>query len=175
MTPNGPRLLLLLLLPCVALAGSLVYGDPDVTPSRFVSCELLSIGGRIDFAWARYRMLSATLSLGSLRLGTALVEGWYLSAHALPLHVGYTLVRRPLRTAFFYGMVPEVYADAAVYLLNIPIAGDVYPSLGRLAIGGGVDYYGVGARAELGILAWNGGITPVMDVEARILVGNFGF
>jgi hypothetical protein len=149
------------------------YGDSGM-PDRFVSCELLAVGGRSDFLYAYYRAIGADVSLGNLRLGTALVEGFNLAAYAVPLHVGWNLLRRPRRTAFFYGMLPEAYADGAIYLFGISPTGDYHSATFRLAVCGGVDYYGVGARLSLGVLTWGSGITPVIDLQARILTGSFG-
>jgi hypothetical protein len=72
----------------------------------------------------------------------------------LPLHVGYTFFSRPKKTQFFYGAVPDMYAEVSGSPWSPNSRSDMLgfrfePAL-RVALCCDVDYGGVGARFETG-------------------------
>jgi hypothetical protein len=63
-----------------------------------------------------------------------------------PIHIGYDIVFNPRKTAFFYGMVPSCYAEATF---------GAFPAYAKLAAAYDIDYYGIGAGFEVGVVDWN--------------------
>ena len=69
-------------------------------------------------------------------------EGWSFA----PVHVGYDIVLNPMKTAFFYGMVPSCYVEATL---------GAFPPYAKLAAACDIDCYGVGTGIEVGCVDWN--------------------
>ena len=63
-----------------------------------------------------------------------------------PVHVGYDIVFNPMKTAFFYGMVPSCYVEATLGAI---------PPYVKVAAACDVDYWGLGIGVETGCITWN--------------------
>jgi hypothetical protein len=146
-----------------AMASGLLGGPPEPgqMPSRFVRFEGLADGPcfwngpPLLFA----RLAGVTVMLNRVRVGAALVDayaefdGWSGNM-VLPLHVGYTFFSRPEKTKFFYGAVPDVYAEVSGSPWGpgsvTGVLGFRYGPALKVALCCEVDYGGVGARFETG-------------------------
>ena len=145
----------ILLAVCLLAAAPALAAEPGQMPNRFVRVEPFDVG---TGAWSfEGRLLRATYTTGRLRAGIGLVDVYAVidfcdAGMWAPVHVGYTVWSNPRRTLFFYGVVPDIYVE----LSGSPFT----PRAGRLSTGLGlklsavfdVDYYGVGAGVEFGLL-----------------------
>ncbi len=159
-------LLAVCLLAAAPALGAGLFGgppEPGQMPSRFVRFDGVNAGYAL-FAHgippASIRVGRATCVLGRFRAGVALMETWWsldewTSDVLLPVHVGYTIWSRPRRTWFFYGSLPEVYAEVSGSLWNTSARSDQsfrYEPSVRASVCCEADLYGVGARLETGVL-----------------------
>jgi hypothetical protein len=109
--------------------------------------------GGVAYPWmAHVRALRTEYWTGRIRVGVAFAElhsvPLYDVAGAIaPVHVGFSFASRSRKTAFFYGMVPEIRAEAT---LGLDPSG--WELLLRAALVGEIDYYGFGLALEAGYL-----------------------
>ena len=126
-------------------------------PKRLIRFELdgYGLGFSYEGSYARWlgfqaRIAKLSFDMGRLRLGISAAEGfgfpflWGGGAIA-PVYLGYTLLSRPKKTAFFYGGY-DIYAEAAVGFLGCP-----NPPYARLSACFDADYYGLGIGLEGGV------------------------
>ena len=164
----GPFVRAVLVVTCLLAAvpalGAGLFGgppEPGQMPSRFVRFEGWAAGPcfRNSPPLLLGRLAGVTLTLNRLRFGAALLDGYeefdgWQCDMTLPLHVGYTFFSRPKKTQFFYGVVPDIYAEVSGSPWSAASRSDVLgfsfePAL-KAALCCDVDYGGVGARFELG-------------------------
>ena len=178
-------LIAVLILTALASTGLAAYGDAEA-PTRFLRVEVLDAGAmalppavhfralRLDYEFSRWRIGVAALDLGNM-FGPADFSSSLFGGFVVP-DAGYLLYRQPKRTAFFYGMVPSVWAEAAA-VIPVWING-LYPAA-RVDCRAEVDYYGVGFGAEAGLNAGNnsGGtfVFPYLRLGVILGVASFGF
>jgi len=147
------------LLAATTCAASGLFGgppEPGQMPSRFVRFDGYDAGMVLWCALPKrygvdyqfwFRLAKVTVILDRVRFGAAIhdtyaeLEGWS-GDMMLPLHVGYTFFSRPEKTQFFYGVVPDIYAEVSGSFVFAPAI--------RAAVCCDVDYGGVGARFEMG-------------------------
>jgi hypothetical protein len=143
--------------------------------SRFVRVEGAAAGGLFETGEARPalsgRIARVTCVLGRVRAGLGYLDaiGRPMSwgeQMLWPVHVGVTIWSCPKRTWQVYGMVPEVYAEAVVSLWSPPVARYEYHPNARLVLCCDIDYYGVGARAELGYMVGRSAVYAGIQVRA---------
>jgi hypothetical protein len=143
---------------------------------RLGDATLASGGGNPGDA----RLLKLSLSYRRVRVSTSLFSLLPLTNSMLPVEVGYTIYRNPMKYGSFYGMAPDVYVEAGLYLINgLPDDNRIGP-VGKLAFRTEADYVGLGAGAEAAVYftrpAYSGHylLRPAACVDGR-LVTNFGF
>lgn len=160
--PFRRPLLVLALLACAGAAGAEPYDNGSLgrydelpgMPTRFVRFDAADVG------YAAFtdpntpmgfggQFVKATFQWNRLRFGAAFAEGWVVTSDfepgplmGAPVYVGYDLWHNRKRTWFFYGAVPDVYAEVGMSF--------VYTTLFKAALCCDVDYYGVGVKAEAG-------------------------
>ena len=148
----------------VGAQGDASFGTPggefDHYPTRFVKFEGANLGlfltRQYPGDFAGLGLASITCVFGRVRfgiesmdfVGSGLPDDWF-GGTLLPIHVGCTILSNPKKTAFFYGAVPDVYAEVkgAWFGLHSPDGPYI-----RAAICCDVDYFGVGCRFEAGAL-----------------------
>jgi hypothetical protein len=129
--------------------------EPGKMPSRLIRFEALAVGLQLakgsGLAGITTRVARVTYVGGRLRVGAALADGIDLgSPGAIPeLHVGYNLLSKQKRAWFFYSAVPELYVEAAGGFV-----GTRGPFYGKLSACCEVDYHGLGASIETGVVVW---------------------
>jgi hypothetical protein len=174
-----------------ALAAGLFGGPPEPgqMPSRFVRMDGLDMGFVGTSGWPGYsgKLGKVTCKLGRVRFGMTVVESYAETdlgsggaGQFLPVQVGYTLWSWPRKTWFFYGAVPDIYAEAGVGVLDLEFN---FRTLLRMSVCCDVDYYGLGAGLEAGWLSipfYIGGrqkhySTFYFCVKARVLPFGIGF
>jgi hypothetical protein len=175
-----------LLLLALASTGFAAYGAPEA-PTRFLRVELLDIGAmtqigrmdgytralRLDYEFNHWRVGLAALDQRQVIDGA---DGSMSMTGFLVPDVGYLIYRQPKRTAFFYGMVPSLWAEAAAV---IPVWLNDLHAAARVDCRAEVDYYGVGLGAELGVEGGYAESGPFLLSYLRLGVilgvANFGF
>jgi hypothetical protein len=175
--------------------------EPGQMPSRFVRFDGMDHGLWLWTGWPQraggwpqwsIRLAKVTIILDRVRFGAALGDGYgpfddWSGDMMLPLHVGYTLLSRPKRTWFFYGAVPDIYAEVSGSLWDSdPQSSSILsfrfdPAL-RVAFCCDVDYYGLGIRLEGGWadIRRHLGPTPRISflyagLQLRVLTFGIGF
>ena len=147
-------------------------------PSRFIKLDVVD-AGFIAFQGPDYGsgqggvLLKATYQLNRFRFGAAATEFWgdIADGPAGPVPVpmgpsvyaGFTIWHNPKKTSFFYGAVPDVYAEVGA---SIPYRKPIL----KAALACDLDYYGIGLRAETGgyLNPWHGN-TLYFALQLRLL------
>ena len=174
-----------------AVAEGLFGGPPEPgqMPSRFIRFDAIDAGFLSATTpmpgLAALDVADITCVLGRARLGIALadfmgadaIDDWW-GGTLLPVHIGYTLWTTPKKTAFFYGVVPDVHTEATGGWFGLHSANTLYL---RAAVCCDVDYYGFGGRLEAGAFLPGSYTTPDWSVAVyaglriRLLTFGIGF
>jgi hypothetical protein len=170
----------LLVLAVLACAGAAGAGE---MPKRFIRLDLADAGplaksngnGRLSL-----RLVSLGCELTRVRFGVAFADGWGQNLYddegqygmMLPVHIGYGIWSQAKKTAFCYGMVPDVYAQVDFSAIYTPVF--------KGALCCDLDYYGVGARAMVGGCVFLGSDNFPMSflfagIQVRLLTASIGF
>lgn len=151
MTPLLRVALVALVFATPAAAADLGWSPWGVEPTVLFRVEALQVGVgpsvhastlNLDIEWHR------------LRLGVSAFE-LYGGASVLPVRIGCTIFDRPRNYGGrLFGKLPEVYVQAAVHhsIWNDP---PPYYNAGELSVAAAVDYFGVGAVARVGVVAFS--------------------
>ncbi len=153
-------------------------------PNRFVHVSLIE-ARLLAGAGLCGHVLRVEYQAGRFRIGTGLAEvHWvYLYGGAgvfAPLYCGYELYARPRRTAFFYGMVPNVRVEGMFGFIS-----PNWSPIARLSLVCDLDYYGVGIGLEAGAvtlvpedvyerLQYSREYRLYAGVKLRVLTASFG-
>ncbi len=182
------------LLAAAPAVGAGLFGgppEPGQMPSRFVRFDGLDDG---PCFWngpplLLGRLAGVTVILNRVRFGAALLDGYaefdgWQCDMTLPLHVGYTFFSRPKKTQFFYGVVPDIYAEVSgsPWGSQSGILDFGFEPALRVALCCDVDYYGLGIRLEGGWadIRRHLGPTPRISLlyaglQLRVLTFGIGF
>ncbi len=161
---NRTILIAVCLLAAVPALGTGLFGgppEPGKMPSRFIRFDGLDDGPCFVNGppLLMGTLAGVTVMLNRVRFGAALLDGYaefdgWSGNMVLPLHVGYTFFSRPEKTKFFYGAVPDVYAEVSGSPCGpdslTGVLGLRYGPALKVALCCDVDYGGVGARFETG-------------------------
>lgn len=148
--------------------------EPGKMPSRFVRFDGVDMGPwmtpidvPVGLPPVLFEVARVTVVLNHVRLGASFVKefsGDFWSGNMVfPLRVGYTLFSAPRKTCLFWSDLADVYLEATGSLLasgSGSLFGGLKPGF-TLALCGEAEYYGLGARLEVG---W-------ADIHADIDVG----
>ncbi len=174
------------LLAAAPATAAVLFGGPPgrgEIPTRFVRFELAAIGPA-GCGLPAIRFAKLDCMLGSFRFGASVMDDyswtdmWYAEM-MVPVHVGFTLLSNPKKTFLCYSMVPDLYVE---------VSGSPFNALWRLqpavraALCADVDYYSLGAGAELGFMSIPRRWTPERRVTGpyfglrlRVLTFGIGF
>jgi hypothetical protein len=162
----------------------------DEASSGFIKVDVASGGlfcttREVDFPpGANVRFGKVTYSSGRLRFGLAVFDAYstYLKnggVMVLPVHAGFTIWSNPRPFWTLYGQLPDIYMEVSGSCW--PLFGGFAP-MARAAICCDVDYCGVGARVETGVLAnWRYPDYPekhysvFIGLQLRVLTFGIGF
>lgn len=173
---------------CLALVGIAAaqparVQSPARTSDWYVQLELLRLGDAVVASGrgspGDARLLKLSLSYRRIRVSTSLFSLLPLTNCLLPVEFGYTVYRNPVKYGTFYGMAPDVYVEAGLYLTNGLLDDNPMGPVGKLAFRTEADYVGLGAGAEAAVYftspARSGRnlLHPAACMDAR-LVTNFG-
>jgi hypothetical protein len=185
----------LLLLAACLLVGSLsaqgLFGgqaEEGQMPSRFIRFDALDIGPYTSQHYLQgpiwLGIAKATCVLNRLRFGVAGTQLFmcgddWPSELTVYVHAGYSVWSRPVKTAFFYGAAPDVYFEAGCgfYQGNLELDPQywVFDPGAKVALCCDLDYYGVGAKAEIGWLSDRWGPGLYAGFQVRLLTFGIGF
>jgi hypothetical protein len=183
----GP-LLLALTLPSCALAWN------QAQPKDWnIQAELLRLGPGVCLRdsslvpYADARVIRVTVSYRRFRASAGCLAFAYAGTGAntaLPVEIGYSLIRRQIRYGPFRGMMPEVYADVGYFALNGFMDDNYVDPLWKVGLQAEADAYGIGVGAGIaGIIGRQYvhyyrsddiSVIPTLSFYLRI-VTNFGF
>jgi hypothetical protein len=132
--------------------------------------------------WGNVRVGDLTFSYKRFRLGVMLLDNTPPGNSILPIEADFTIYQRPRKYLWFQGMVPDVLAEVGYYWANGIIDDDMFGPTWKLGFRGELDYYGVGAGAEIAYFSTSDVNTslvtesgPAASVYVRLLATNFGF
>jgi hypothetical protein len=168
------------------LLAGLLASVASAAPNRFIQAEALglhgggALGAKHPTVWTRVTALKATFVSGRLRAGVSAVD-WILSANVMsmvPVHVGYNLLLRPVKTLVGYRFVPACYVEAAVGLRDVNGA-----TFARVTAAAETELLGLGLGAEVGGVYMFGSYfhadsnepRAYAEVKVRLLTATFGF
>lgn len=165
--------------------GASLFGgppEPGMMPSRFIKVEALDMGLLFpsnEIPGLSARLAKLTYESGRFRGGLSLADGYgaideWNSDMMLPVHIGFTVWSSPKQTWLVFGEAPDVYVEAS---------GSPWGPALRVALCCDVDYYGLGARLEGGVLNLNLQPQPpygrtwmvYAGLQFRILTFSIGF
>jgi hypothetical protein len=153
-----------LLLLALASTGLAAYGEAR-TPTRFLRVELLDVGAMALPVAVHFRALRLDCEFNRWRMGVSAIDngmvlgngdpGFNMFGGVAAVDAGYLLYRQARPTAFFYGMVPSVWAEVAG---NVPIQQLAHGLTARADCRVEADYYGLGLGAEAGVITGETGM-----------------
>ena len=172
---------LLLLVSCIASARASATPASVRQKDWFLQVELLRLGKSAPNTWGVYtsdaRLLKLGVSYKRWRASTSLVSLLPITNCIFPLEVGYTIYREPQRYGPFYGMTPDVFTEAGLYVINGRIDDNPIAPAGKLAVRVEADGLGIGVGAEAALYyvpSFSPSVIPAVNADVR-LVTNFGF